>query len=42
MSEELPGHADAKTTEIHTHVARGRGAMEARSPLDRWNGDEDF
>ncbi|MCF7674955.1 MAG: tyrosine-type recombinase/integrase, partial [Akkermansiaceae bacterium] len=33
--QTLLGHADVKTTEIHTHVAKGVGAMGVTSPLDR-------
>jgi site-specific recombinase XerD len=32
--QELLGHRDVRTTQIHTHVMR-RGANAVRSPLDR-------
>ena len=33
--QELLGHADVKTTESDTHVAKDVGAMGVKSPLDR-------
>jgi site-specific recombinase XerD len=36
--QELPGHSDVKTTDIHTHAAKGVGAIGVRSTPDRLGG----
>jgi hypothetical protein len=38
--EELLGHADLRTSQIYTHVARDVGDCVLRSPLDSWSAKE--